>query len=99
MFSTSCSETPFILRRIQRDITRAPPSCRTVSQVPMRTAGAQTPSIGSSRSPPSHMLHTIKSVVQAIFIQLFWFPTEQTVCNKCTLVDMLSTRYFYQTFI
>jgi len=47
-----------------------------------------TPSIGSSRSPPSHIVHTMKSVVHAIFDTTFlvshWMAlvfTEQTGSN------------------
>ena len=45
----------------------------------MHAAGVPTPSIVSSRSPPSHTLHTMTSVIHAILIQLFWFPNEWTL--------------------
>jgi len=45
--------------------------CWTFSQVPMRAAGVPMPSIGSSRSPSSHTLHTMISVLHAIFNTTF----------------------------
>ena len=47
----------------------------------MRAAGVPTPSIGSSRSPPSHTLHTMMSVVHAIF---------NTTCILHSLVPCLA---------
>ena len=60
-----------IYQYVQCTVPRAPPFCWTVSQVPVRAAGVPTPSIGISRSPPSRTLHTMTSVVNAIFNTTF----------------------------
>ena len=56
----------------------------------MHAAGVPTPSIGSSRSPLSHTLHTMMPVVHAIFNTTF------PVSHWAALVCFLSSETIFE---
>ena len=62
----------------------------------MHVAGVPTPSIGSSRSPPSHTPHTITSVLHAIFNRTFpVFHWTALVPLPILLLLLLLLYYYY----